>query len=201
MGSYAIGTMLGISTRWGGSFSAGVEYQQIINKIKREQTVIERVTVYDEMAYFYLDSNNNKVWVADSVTSTRRYHREIQMKKTHTLVNIPLSLGYHVEYDRWRLGVRAGVNLHLFKEFDGKVLDPSGQVIDAGTGTNFEVYETDMSLSIMGGFDLGYLLGDHLELYVSPRFRYHSESWLNESHPLESYIQLAGLRGGARYHF
>lgn len=199
--SYAFGMMVGIGAHWGGSVSTGLEYQQIQNKINRTQTVVERITVFDNMAYYYLDSNNNRVWVADSVTSTRIYTRETQTAKTHTLVNMPILLGYHFENEYWRVGVSAGVNVHIFHDFSGKVLDPSGQLIDADTGSNTSVYDKNMGVTLIGGLDFGYFITPHTEIYLSPRFRYNPKSWLNSSHPLESRIQLAGLRTGARWHF
>lgn len=199
--TYGFGMMVGIGAYWGGTFSAGLEYQQIQNKINRSQTVIERITVYDEMAYYYLDSNNNRVWVADSVTSTRIYSRELQASKTHTLVNLPLLLGYHLEKGNWRAGISAGINIHLLHSFSGKVLDPSGQIIEADTGSPRAVYNKDLGFSIIGGFDLGYYITLQTELYVSPRFRYNPKSWLNPGHPLESRIQMVGLQAGARWHF
>lgn len=199
--TYGFGMMVGIGAYWGGTFSAGLEYQKVQNKINRSQTVIERITVYDEMAYYYLDSNNNRIWVADSVTSTRIYSRELQASKTHTLVNLPLLLGYHLEKGNWRAGITAGINVHLLHSFSGKVLDPSGQIIDGDTGTPTAVYDKDLGFSIIGGFDLGYFITLQTELYVSPRFRYNPKSWLNPGHPLESRIQMVGLQAGARWHF
>jgi hypothetical protein len=201
VGSYAFGVMFGVGSHWGGSLSVGLEFQQVINKILREQTVIERVTVFDEMAYYYLDSNNNRVWVADSVTSTRIYTREVQAAKRHTIVNAPILLGYHFELDRWRFGVTAGVNIHLFHYYNGKTLDQSGQIIDAETGTLNAVYDKELGVSIIGGLEIGYLIASKTELYFSPRFRYNPKSWLNPNHPLESRIQLPGARAGIRWHF
>lgn len=198
--SFAGGFMLGLETRGGISLSAGLEYQQIQNRLNREQTIIERITVYDEMAYYFLDSNNNRVYVADSVTTTRTFTRSVQAAKTHTLINLPLLLGYHNQIGNFRYGIVAGVNFHLQNEFTGKVLDPSGQIIDANTGTSTAVYRTSMDLSFMGGLDFGYMTNDWLEIYLSPRFRYQPGSWLNANHPLESTIQLVGLQAGLRMH-
>jgi len=198
--TFAGGFMLGLETRGGVSLSAGLEYQQIQNRLNREQTIIERITVYDEMAYYFLDSNNNRVYVADSVTTTRTYTRSVQAAKTHTLINLPVLLGYHNQVGNFRYGIVAGVNIHLQNEFTGKVLDPSGQIIDANTGTSTAVYRTTMDLSFMGGLDFGYMTNDWLELYLSPRFRFQPGSWLNANHPLESTMQLVGLQAGLRMH-
>jgi len=194
------GFMLGLETRGGFSVSAGLEYQQIQNRLNRNQTIIERVTVFDEMAYYFLDSNNNRVYVADSVTTTRTYTRSLQAAKTHTLINLPLLLGYHNQIGNFRYGIIAGINLHLQNEFTGKVLDPSGQIIDANSGSPTEVYRTTMNMSFIGGLDFGYMTNDWLEVYLSPRFRYQPGSWLNANHPLESSMQLIGLQAGLRFH-
>jgi len=149
------------------------------------------------MAYFFIDSNNNRVYVADSVTTTRTYTREIQTAKTHTLINVPVLLGYHRQIGKFRYGLIGGVNFHLRNEFTGKALDASGQVIDASTDN---IYRKDLNVSIIGGLDAGYMVQEGLEIYVSPRFRFQSDSWLNADHPLISKIQLVGLQAGVRLH-
>jgi hypothetical protein len=55
-------------------------------------------------------------------------------------------------------------------------------------------------MSIIGGIDAGYMIGEGLELYVSPRFRFQGDSWLRADHPLVSRIQLIGLQTGVRLH-
>ena len=195
--TFSGGLLIGLEAKWGGSISTGFEYQQIQNRFHQEQRILERVTIYDEMAYFFIDSNNNRVYVADSVTTTRTYTREIQTAKTHTLINVPVLLGYHRQIGKFRYGLIGGVNFHLRNEFTGKALDASGQVIDAGTDN---IYRKDLNVSIIGGLDAGYMVQEGLEIYVSPRFRFQSDSWLNADHPLISKIQLVGLQAGVRLH-
>jgi len=152
------------------------------------------------MAYYYLDSNNNRVYVADSVTTTRTFTRSVQSAKTHTLINLPVLLAYHQRIGNFRYGIIGGVNIHLQNEFTGKVLDPSGQIIDADSDMNTAVYRTKMDMSFIGGLDLGYMTNEWLELYISPRFRYQPGSWLNAAHPLESRMQFLGMQAGLRLH-
>ncbi|NBC24129.1 MAG: hypothetical protein GVX78_00760 [Bacteroidetes bacterium] len=198
--TFSAGLLIGLETQWGGSISAGLEYQKIQNRLNQEQRIIERITVYDEMAYFFIDSNNNRVYVADSVTTSRTYTRELQTAKTHTLINIPVLLGYHRQIGKFRYGIIGGVNFHLRNEFKGKALDASGQIIDAGSDSPNAIYRKDLNMSIIGGIDAGYMIGEGLEVYLSPRFRFQGDSWLRSDHPLVSRIQLVGLQAGVRLH-
>ena len=198
--TFSAGLLIGLETQWGGSISAGLEYQKIQNRLNQEQRITERITVYDEMAYFYLDSNNNRIYEADSVTTSRTYTRELQTAKTHTLINIPILLGYHRQIGKFRYGIIGGVNVHLRNEFKGKALDASGQIIDAGSDSPNAIYRKDLNMSIIGGIDAGYMIGEGLEVYLSPRFRFQGDSWLRSDHPLVSRIQLVGLQAGIRLH-
>ncbi len=198
--TFSAGLLIGLETQWGGSISAGLEYQKIQNRLNQEQRIIERITVYDEMAYFYLDSNNNRIYEADSVTTSRTYTRELQTAKTHTLINIPILLGYHRQIGKFKYGIIGGVNVHLRNEFKGKALDASGQIIDAGSDSPNAIYRKDLNMSIIGGIDAGYMIGEGLEVYLSPRFRFQGDSWLRSDHPLVSRIQLVGLQAGLRLH-
>jgi hypothetical protein len=198
--TFSAGILFGLETTWGGSISAGLEYQQIQNQLKQEQRISERITIFDEMAYFFIDSNNNRVYVADSVTTTRTYTRQLQTAKTHTLINLPILLGYHRQIGKFRYGIIGGVIFHLRNEFQGKVLAPSGQIIDASSGEPTAIYRKTLNLSLVGGLDAGYFISEGLELYLSPRFRYQGASWLQSDHPVESQIQLLGLQGGVRLH-
>lgn len=198
--TFSAGLLIGLETKWGGSISTGFEYQQIQNRLNQEQRIVERVTVYDEMAYFFLDSNNNRVYVADSVTTSRTYTRELQTAKTHTLINIPVLLGYHRKIGKFRFGLIGGVNIHLRNTFKGKALNASGQIIDASSDSHSSMYRKDLNMSIIGGIDAGYMIREGLEVYLSPRFRYQGDSWLRSDHPLVSKIQLIGLQAGIRLH-
>jgi hypothetical protein len=198
--TFSAGLLVGLESQWGVSISTGIEYQQIQNRFNQEQRILERVTIFDEMAYFFLDSNNNRVYVADSVTTTRTYTRRLQTAKTHTLINLPVLLGYHRQNGRFRYGITGGLIFHLQNEFKGKALDASGQIIDASTESPFNIYRKNLNLSVVGGIDAGYMIQEGLELYLSPRFRFQGDSWLQADHPLISRIQLVGLQAGLRLH-
>ncbi len=198
--TFSAGLLIGLESQWGGSITAGLEYQKIQNRLNQEQRITERITVYDEMAYFFIDSNNNRVYVADSVTTSRNYTREIQTAKTHTLINLPVLLGYHRQIGKFRYGIIGGVNFHLRNEFKGKALDASGQIMDASSDSPNAIYRKDLNMSIIGGIDAGYMIGEGLEVYLSPRFRFQGDSWLRSDHPIVSRIQLMGLQAGVRLH-
>ncbi len=199
--SYMGGLQLGYNFSWNGYISAGVAYQHFQTKYENIQTVTERITVFDEMAYFYVDTNGETVWVADSVVQTNVYDRKQTFANNHKLWHIPLQLGYTVDANQLRLGANIEALINISKKYNGYFLQENGSVIELDANNEKDFMSSNIGLSVSLGLHAGYRLGEHWEVYLSPRFRLNNQSYLNSDQSLKLSNHFAGLRAGLQYHF
>ncbi len=199
--SLSAGLAVGYETDRGMSLSGGVEYQRLESQYRTTQTVTEIIMVYDPMAYFYYDDNNEIVWVADSVTAVSRYDRTVSLgSKTH-LISIPLQLTIPiVSKAGWHIKALVGGAFNFSMTHRGHHLRDD-LIVEPITSTNENTYmNQSVGFSIDGGLHIGRYLSEKLELYISPRYRYNRTSYLNSSEHLSLSRDFLGLRVGARYH-
>lgn len=200
----SFGGGIAIGNEWANGISAsvGIEYQRMESQYKTTQTVTEVTTIFDPMAFFFIDENDEVVWVGDSVTSVTTYDRSIAHANTTTLINIPLNVSYNLfQSGPWKVKATAGAILNLSIQYRGRFLasDQSLQVID---DSNQDTYVTSrLGTSIEAGVDFAYLIGPKWEVYLSPRYRYNRSSYWQQSAIIDLSRDYVGFRTGVRYLF
>ncbi len=199
LGSYELGLMLGYEFDNGLYAALGLEYQKTVEKLEYQQTIIERVTVWSDEAYFYLDDEGNQVFVGDSVTTQSTYKRSVVSGKEHTVMNLPLMLGYKLRMNRFNVGLFGGMNINLSHKFEGKIIDESNTFVTLNEDNYETVYKNKLDASPFAGLHLGYSMSNYAELYFNPTFRFHPKSWMQDDYSLSAKYQLAGVRLGLRY--
>ena len=199
LGSYELGVMLGYEFDNGLYAGLGLEYQKTVEKLEYQQTVIQRVTVWSEEAYFYIDENGDQVFVADSVTTQSIYERSVRSGKEHTILNLPLMLGYKLKGNNWNIGVFGGANINLSHKFEGKIINESNAFVTLDEDNYETVYKRKLGASFFGGLHLGRNIGNSMELYLNPTVRIYPNSWMQDDFSLSAKYNLAGLRLGLRY--
>ncbi|MEZ4888729.1 MAG: hypothetical protein R3E32_28645 [Chitinophagales bacterium] len=199
LGSYELGVLLGYEFDNGLYAGLGLEYQKTVEKLEYQQTVIQRVTVWSEEAYFYLDGAGNQVFVADSVTTQSIYERSVKSGKEHTILNLPIMLGYNIHANNWNIGLFGGVNLNLSHKFEGKIINSSNAFVTLDADNYETVYKNKLGASAFAGIHLGRNIGNSIELYFNPTVRIYPKSWMQDDYALSAKYNLAGLRVGLRY--
>lgn len=199
--SYQGGVQVGYQFPWNGYVSGGVAYQHFQTKYESTQRVVEQITVYDEMAYFYIDDNGQTVWVADSVRVTNIYDQKEVHPNNHQMWHIPIQLGYNTRRNNFRIGANVEALFNISKSYEGYFMEANRSVIKIDSAQDKDYMSTTIGLSFSAGLHLGYLLNDHWEIYCSPRFRFNPNSFLADNQTLQISRNFAGLRAGVQYHF
>ena len=199
VGGIQAGAALVIQSPGGFEFTGGMEYQHVVQKLESQSTTTSIITWFNPMAYFIIDANGNKIWVADSTTSTVITSQKRTNEIRHRLINIPIKIGYVAPFGDWNLGAHAGVILHLSHVVDGVILQPDGSYLEIDKNNSALVYKKDIGLSYTADIHIGRQVTDNLELFIRPEFRYHSDSWTSVAHQISTKIQLAQLQVGMRY--
>lgn len=199
--SYQTGMQIGYQFPWNGYISGGLSYQHFETKYENIQTVTERITIFDEMAYFYIDDAGETVWVADSVTATNVYDRQQTFANQHQLWHIPIQLGYISDWNSWRFGANLEGTINISKTYQGHFINFDNSVIELNKTQAKDYVSNSIGISLSAGIHLGYMLNENWELYANPRFRTNNLSFLGSDQALDIKYQFAGLRTGLKYWF
>ena len=196
------GFQAGYQFPWGLSISTGFEYQNLITKYEDDQSITEMITVWDPMAYFYRDANNDIVWVGDSVTAINIYERKIVSENKHTLYSIPVQVSLELyKKPNFHIAADASAILNISKNYKGQFIRSDQTLIAIDSGNHDNYMQSDIEISYELGLRMGYYFNDNWEAYMSPRFRYNPNSYLLDTEVLKVTRNFAGLRAGIRYHF
>ena len=196
------GLQIGYQFRNGLRASGGAEYQELVTQYADNQRITEIIRVWDPQAYFTIDNNGDRVWVGDTVTAINIYDQKFVKKNKHTLVHIPVQLGYDI-YSRpgFHIGLEIGAAFNISKSYAGQYIRSDLTLIEVDENNQDSYISKDIGVSLSAGLHFGYYQNDHLEFYLSPRFRYNPNSYLLDTETLKITRNILALRGGIRYHF
>lgn len=201
LSTFSGGLMLGYQFGNGIEVSTGAEYQRIESQYQTVQRVTETITVFDPMAFFFEDDAGNTVWVADSVSAVSIFDRTSSIANRSTLLSIPFQVSYPLlRKGLWQLRVVGGGSFNVSIEQRGVFLRDNQQVIQLDDANTSTFLAPHLGLSIEGGLQMSTLIGDRMEVYFSPRYRYNRQSYLAQSEALSVSRDFIGLRIGAKYH-
>ncbi len=201
LSSFAGGLMVGYSMNNGLEISAGGEYQRIESQYQTTQRVTEIIRVYDPMAYFFTDDDGNTVWVADSVSAVSVYDRTTSVANRSSLISVPFQLSYPVfQKGTWQIRAVGGGAFNFSLDHKGQHLRSNQQLVQLDDDNVGNFIAPRIGLSIEAGLQIGTFVGDRVELYASPRYRYNRQSYLVGSEALSVARDFVGIRVGAKYH-
>ncbi|MEM6771011.1 MAG: hypothetical protein AAF597_10540, partial [Bacteroidota bacterium] len=121
--------------------------------------------------------------------------RRVQHFNNYRLLNVPLTLGYEKSFNRWLLGLHAGVDLQWLRQQSGRAQDAEGNIITFGNSSPEHLYQR-FSLGLRLDGNLGYALTERLSLVLRPGV---GRSW--QQLPDNQRASIWSLRGniGLRY--
>jgi|GEM_PF-648180 hypothetical protein len=181
--AFSIGARYTKVLKSGISFSAGLNYSQINEKLTYGTRIEQRP----------LDNNNNVRTDTITVytTSINRYHS----------VDIPVLFGYELGNDKIHININAGPVANLYSWQHGSVLgtDSLPQSISSGKSSSLAYqYKTNIGLGVTGGVSIFYKLNDQLHVYAEPYFRYNFGDMTTNQAPIQQKYTTIGLHLGIR---
>ena len=179
----------------------GVDYTRMEDKLSLHQVITERIRYYDEMAYFYTDSIGNRVWVGDTVTTTRITERTQINGKTRQMISVPIRIGYMHRGDQWNIGGHLGATVHIYQSYQGPILRSDNSLIEVDNQNFDQFFNDQIRVSFSADLHLGRQLNDDWELFFRPEFRFFPDSWTNDQNILDLDMHLGMATVGIRHHF
>ena len=157
--SYMGGLQIGYTFPWKGYVSGGLAYQHFQTQFETMQRVVEQITIYDEMAYFYVNDLGETIWVADSVTVTNIYDQTSTHANNHRLIHIPLQVGFLTTQNKFRIGMNVEALLNISKKYEGFFLKEDRSLVEIESDRDAGYMSTSLGLEFFGGGTFGLLAG------------------------------------------
>lgn len=190
--AYSAGLRASLVSRSGIALRTGLMYAQI-----NERFDYENGTATDMVIEEIIDNGQLLGYDTTIVTGTRI---KTTFNRFH-LIDIPVILGYELEFRRWIFSVNGGAYFNLLFKKKGEILNQNllPQRFDANNGNTFQPFRKSVGMSYFGSFGLYYKAKENLQFVVEPHFRYYPTSFTNEGYDLKQNYWSAGVMMGVRY--
>lgn len=196
--SFSAGVRLTLMLPNGLGLKTGLNYSQVNEKFTFTDTdsdIVKEVTTKTTV---------NGVMQFDTNTVIIPGTREIVSTNKYRSFDIPLLLSYEWDVmERTYMTVNGGAYLNLLFKESGKILSPSGEVIDLAdnSGDKLAIFKNNIGLSLFGSVGLHYRMNGNIDLILEPNIRLLVKSATIEAYPLEHKWFTVGLITGVRYNF
>ncbi|MFK7807406.1 MAG: hypothetical protein AB8F74_06330 [Saprospiraceae bacterium] len=178
---------------------SGVEYTRIASLFSKET---ERVTVDSipgivEIRINEITNDTVEIEGFQEVTTTESYR-----KKTfnyYHLIDIPVILGYSFKYEKWQIGVEAGILANVYLQRKGSIFAADETFYDLDTDEN-KWHKSNIGITPFAGISAAYNISDSFQIHVSPSFRF-KRTFTTGAYPGKVELASLGVRTGVRYFF
>jgi hypothetical protein len=190
---------LRISKTFGDHFmlKSGLQYSQVNEKFKY-QSENERRQITIVTVHTIIRSTGDTIIVRDTSNVEQIGYRTRSSNNKYSSLDIPVILGYEWGNDNFRTSINGGVILNLQSWQKGEMLDTSYQAV-AFDKSGSQVFKHNVGLSLYGGVSFLKRLGERMEVFAEPYFRYSLSNMTNSNSPFNQKINIAGINLGIRY--
>jgi nitrogen fixation-related uncharacterized protein len=162
------------------SLSSGIGLQRITERFYWKNVKTEIVPVLSDTAYYYLNQNKQRNYVADTVNAIVTNTRIVKNYNTHTFFNIPLLVSYEQNMGPFSLKATAGPVLQFYQGYEGKIFDQNENFITGDELQNQGVYKNEVGFSLQGDLEINRSIGKFGQLHAGVQYRQGFLSVANE---------------------
>ena len=196
--SFSAGARLTLMLPNGLGLKTGLNFSQVNEKfthVDTESDIVKEVvttTIIDGVTQ--IDTNTIIIPGTRDIVSTNKYRS----------FDIPLLLSYEWDVmERTYVTVNGGAYLNLLFKESGKILSPSGEVIDLADSSSdkLAIFKNNIGISLFGSVGLHYRMNSSIDLILEPNIRMVVKSATVDAYSLEHSWMTVGLITGMRYNF
>lgn len=132
----------------------------------------------------------------------------LELTKTNRFqtFDVPVILGYEMDFKNFVLHVNTGAYINLFFEKKGFILSPDLNPVSLASrdAEEFGVYSpfrNHVGASLYGSIGINYKLGSNVQLIIEPHFKRNLKSITLDNYPLNQKYTTTGLITGFRFKF
>lgn len=189
--SFSLGFRASAVTRGGLAARTGLVYSTI------REAFNYRVYTDEEFYVTTRDEEGNVISV-DTVIETRV--DEYNAANRHTLIDVPLLVGYEFDKKRYNFAFNGGAFFNITATQEGEILNTNNEIVSINSANvnRFGAFKNSVGFSLYGSFAVNYKITPALHFVFEPYGRYYLDSFTTEEHPLEQNYFTAGMQVGLR---
>lgn len=183
------------------SLRAGLEYNRLGSKFERQvsDNIIDSIpNGVREM--FVNQLTNDTIFTYGLVVNTESDFIDKQTYNYYHQIDVPVLIGYHLNKNKWSIGVEAGAVFNLAFRRKGDISKYNGRTYYDIKKDRDEWYTTNLGIAPLVQLNVAYQLNDHFQLHASPYYRFKSV-YSTEVNPIKEKRAVFGLQMGGRYWF
>ncbi|HQW57002.1 MAG TPA: hypothetical protein PK076_12785 [Saprospiraceae bacterium] len=167
------------------SISSGVNFTQLKESFHEERLGVIKITIVT-----FPDGQTDT-----TITSgTEIYKGEI----IHSLLNIPLKVGYQHAIKRWIVGIEAGALWNISQRSRGWVLYPANTITRI---ENENIFKKRIGIGYTGGISVGTNVGRNMYAYLNPQITYFPTKWNVPEYKIDQNYIIPEVKVGIRFMF
>lgn len=178
---------------------AGAQYTQLNERlnirIENDRKTITVITIKT-----VTDAFGNITTVSDTSSYIQLGYKTINTYNHYKNIEIPVSLSYEIDKEKYKLAINAGVLLNVASWYKGTVITPTYQLVNVSSKENKEIYQQKIGISLIAGISYIKPLSNRLDFFAEPYFKWN----LSKNQPYNAYgfkqrFSAVGIALGLRY--
>ena len=195
--AYNVSARLGLKMANGITGTTGISFDRFHERFEYYDPNQIRTTITN-VIIDTIFSNGNITYVWDTLSIQTRGERTVKHTNALTFINIPVTLGYTWEMEKFNLGVQGGMALNLLFTKGGRIVQPDGEVGSLNGDGHKSVYKTSAGVSVLSSVVLEYKIENDLSVFVEPRFAYQLTNLTRDDYLLDQNYWTGGVNFGIR---
>lgn len=181
----------------GFTFSTGVEWSQITSRLRYSETIITSrdTMIEDEVKKVFINA------IGDSSVTEIGAQKGYSFAKTdyhfynqYYSLNIPLTVGYEIQKERWAFGGELGMHINALFLFKGHLINERKSLQENPT-----FFKTNIGLSWAAQLNVAYRLNQKVSLTLSPSLKIANSSIAKDEHSLSQKLNGYRMHVGLKY--
>jgi hypothetical protein len=188
----ALGLLAGMDLRGGWSVATGLEYhtgrynfQHAENLLTRRDSIVNYIITFNSLVLST---------ITDTITSYTEETRTTAVLNRYAMLRIPVELGWHTSWHRFRVGARGGLALELTTLRSGATFIRSDQGLQS---VDIQSAAAKHCMSVLGGSigtDVGFAITEQWSVWASPVYETGLLSLLPKDNTPFALAHRTGLR-------
>lgn len=182
---------------------AGISHTRLTERFEDSWSSQTIEQIPDAITEIIIQPGGDTTFVTGPVDAVVTQSWRIRHYNTHTLIDIPLNIGYRFRSDgKWSGEIQAGAVLNLVLNSQGIIWEsdlPQTPIDVSNSDSGF--FRNKIGLSYLGALNATYDLTEQLVLYGGPQIRVIPSSLTPEANDFSQSYTLFGARLGCRLRF
>ncbi len=193
--SYSAGARFSVVSNYGIALRTGLVYSQINEIFDYENEREERIFIEN-----HYDDDGNLIRTDTIIETGTRY---LTTYNHYRMWDIPVLLGYELNFKKFTLALNGGVYLNLISRQKGNFLSPDlvPVTFTSDQENTYPAFKEKLNMSLYGSLAFYYNLNERWQIMLEPQLRYYLDPMTRPDYMVDQQYITTGLNTGLRYRF